>query len=149
MRWIRGLIAVIALAAVSACSPIYRNHGYVPSEEELAEITIGDSRATVDDVIGAPSTGGVMGEGDYYYIRSRWKRVGMFEPKEIDRQVVAISFDGNDGVQNIERFGLERGRVIALNRRVTSSSVEGKSFFRQLMGNLLNFNPGQFLGSSE
>ncbi|MDQ2093088.1 outer membrane protein assembly factor BamE [Rhodalgimonas zhirmunskyi] len=145
----RALVAMLLIASVAACAPIYRNHGYVPSQEELDEISVGDSRATVDEVIGAPTTGGMMGEGDYYYVRSRVKRLGMLEPKEIDRQVVAISFDSNDGVQNIERFGLERGRVIALNRRVTSSSVEDKTFFRQLMGNLVNFNPSQFLGSSE
>ncbi|MDQ2088443.1 outer membrane protein assembly factor BamE [Marimonas arenosa] len=135
-------LAVLVLCAVSACAAVYRNHGYVPSEEELAEIVVGvDSRATVDDVIGEPSAGGLLQGGDYYYVRSRVRHFGMLEPQVVERQVLAISFDSNDVVQNIERFGLEDGRIVPLARRVTSSSVEGKGFLRQLLGNLGNFDP--------
>lgn len=136
----RLLAASLGLVAMIGCAPIYRNHGYVPSEDDLANITVGvDSRATVDEVIGAPTAGGLTGDGDYYYVRSRVKRVGMFEPKEIERQVLAISFDEGGTVQNIERFGLEDGRVVPISRRVTSSSIEGKGFLRQLLGNIGNF----------
>ncbi|MDU8926806.1 outer membrane protein assembly factor BamE [Alisedimentitalea sp. MJ-SS2] len=143
--WLAG----IALVAVTACSSIYRNHGYVPTEDELAEIVVGvDTRATVDDVIGAPSAGGLLEGGDYYYVRSRVKHIGMLEPQIIDRQVLAISFDGGDVVQNIERFGLEDGQVVPIARRVTNSSVEGKGFLRQLLGNLGSFNPGALLSNN-
>ena len=145
----RVAVAMFVIAAVTACSPVYRNHGYVPSEDELAEIVVGvDSRATVDEVIGAPSAGGLLQGGDYYYVRSRVKHFGMLKPTVVERQVLAISFDGNDVVQNIERFGLEDGRVVPLARRVTSSSVEGKGFLRQLLGNIGNFNPGALLGNN-
>ena len=141
-------LGAVAIVAIGACAPVYRNHGYVPSEDELAEIVVGvDSRATVDEVIGAPSAGGLLEGGDYYYVRSRVRHLGMLEPEVVERQVLAISFDGRDLVQNIERFGLEDGRVVPLARRVTSSSVEGKGFLRQLLGNLGNFNPGAFLNN--
>ena len=142
--WLAGLVAV----AVVGCSPIYRNHGYVPSEEELSEIVVGvDTRATVDEVIGEPSAGGLLEGGDYYYVRSRIKHVGMVEPKVIERQVLAISFDG-DVVKNIERFGLEDGQVVPIARRVTNSSVQGKGFLRQLLGNLGQFNPAAALSNN-
>ena len=142
-------LGCIALVACVACSPTYRNHGYVPTEEDLTEIVVGvDSRATVDDVIGVPSAGGLLKGGDYYYVRSRMKHLGMLEPQEVERQVLAISFDGGDVVKNIERFGLEDGQVVPLARRVTSSSVEGKGFLRQLLGNLGNFNPGALLSNN-
>lgn len=142
-------LAVLAILALAACAPVYRNHGYVPTEDELAEIVVGvDTRATVNEVIGPPSAGGVLQGGDYYYVRSREKHVGMFEPKVIDRQVLAISFDDKDVVRNIERFGLEQGRIVPLTRRVTSSSVEGKGFLRQLLGNIGAFNPGAFLNKN-
>lgn len=141
-------LGILALVATAACASVYRNHGYVPSEDELSEIVVGvDSRATVDDVIGSPSAGGLLKGGDYYYVRSRMKHFGMLEPEVVERQVVAISFDDQDLVQNIERFGLEDGRVVTLTRRVTSSSVQGKSFLRQLMGNLGQFNPASVLSS--
>jgi len=146
---IRTATAILAVALVTACASVYRNHGYVPSEDELSTIVVGvDSRTTVDEVIGAPSAGGLLSDGDYYYVRSRVKHFGMMRPDVVERQVLAISFDSSDVVQNIERFGLEDGRVIPLTRRVTSSSVEGKGFLRQLVGNIGNFNPGAFLNDN-
>jgi outer membrane protein assembly factor BamE (lipoprotein component of BamABCDE complex) len=146
---VRLAVAILAVASVTACSAVYRNHGYVPSEDELAEIVVGvDSRATVDEVIGAPSAGGLLEGGDYYYVRSRVKHFGMLKPEVVERQVLAISFNANDVVQNVERFGLQDGRVVQLSRRVTSSSVEGKGFLRQLLGNIGNFNPGALLSNN-
>ena len=70
------------------------------------------------------------------------RAIGQLASKEIERQVVAISFSSNGVVQNIERFGLERGEVVQISRRVTSSSVKDKSFLRQLLGNIGRFSPG-------
>ena len=64
---------------------------------------------------------------------------------ETDRQVVAVTFSGNDIVQNVERFGLEQGRVVVLTRRVTTSNTRGVGFLRQLFSNFGNFNAGDFL----
>ncbi len=44
-----------------------------------------------------------------------------------------------------ERFGLQDGEVIALNRRVTDSNIEGVSFIRQLLGNLGRVDAGTLL----
>lgn len=150
MFGVKNLVKVtgvmLCLSLVSACSAQYQNHGYVPSETEVADLIVGvDSRASVDDTIGPPTTSGLLSAGDYYYVRSRMKSVGMFRAKEIERQVLAISFDESDTIANIERFGLERGQIIPLSRRVTDSSVVGKGFLRQMLNNLANFNPGGLL----
>ena len=49
--------AVFALCLLGAgCSAQYRNHGYVPSEEDLAEVVIGvDTRDSVAETLGAPT----------------------------------------------------------------------------------------------
>ena len=65
----------------------------------------------------------------------------MLEPEVIERNVVAVSFDDNGIVRNVEQFGLERGQIVSLTRRVTDSSVANKSFFRQLVGNIGQFGP--------
>jgi len=137
-------IAVI-VAGLSACSPILRSHGYAPNDEQLAEIVVGvDTRDSVAEAVGSPSVSGVMRDNAWYYVLSEWKTVGYRAPEVTDRQVVAISFDGNGTVSNIERFGLEDGRVIPLNRRVTESNVQGISFIQQLLGNIGNFRPEDF-----
>jgi hypothetical protein len=39
-------------------------------------------------------------------------------------------------VSNIERFGLEDGKVVPLARRITDTAVTDKSLLRQLFGNI-------------
>jgi hypothetical protein len=57
-------------------------------------------------------------------------------PQVVERDVVAISFDADGVVSNVERFGLEDGQLVQLSRRTTESSVRDLGFFRQLMRNL-------------
>ena len=139
-----GMVACLA-ASLAACTPTYRNHGYVPNQEDLQNLVVGvDTRATVDDVVGAPSSSGLLSGGDYYYVRSRIKEVGAYRPQVIERQVLAISFAPDDTIANIESFSLADGNIVPLTRRVTDSSVVGKGFLRQLLGNFGNVDPGTF-----
>jgi outer membrane protein assembly factor BamE (lipoprotein component of BamABCDE complex) len=132
---------------LGACSPQYQNHGYVPPQEDLDQINIGvDSKETVQATIGVPASSGVLENSGYYYVRSRQRALGFFAPQEVEREVVAVSFDDRGIVQNVERFGLERGNVVTLSRRVTSSATANKSFIRQLLGNLGRFDPSSIFG---
>jgi outer membrane protein assembly factor BamE (lipoprotein component of BamABCDE complex) len=134
-------IALGLVALMAACSPIVRYHGFVPTEQDLKEIQVGlDTRTTVESIIGKPGASGLLADGAWYYVRSEFKQEAWKAPQEVDRQVVAISFDKNDVVKNIERFGLDRGEVVVLSRRVTDSNVEGISFLRQLFGNTSTLN---------
>ena len=56
---------------------------------------------------------------------------------------MAITFTKEGVVENVERFGLENGKVVALSRRVTTSNIKGISFLRQLLGSLGNFRGGE------
>ena len=60
-------LAVVCLMVVGACQSQYQNHGYVPPARDLNKLNVGvDTRATVDEVIGAPSASGLLSDGDYY-----------------------------------------------------------------------------------
>lgn len=139
-------LALLLAGALSACATSYRNHGYVPSEDELAEVIVGvDTRDTVAETVGTPSSSGLLNDSGYYYVRSRVRHQGLREPKVVERQLVAISFSTNGVVENIERFELEDGKPVRLTRRVTESSIRDQGIIRQLLGNLANFNPGNFI----
>lgn len=139
MRTCAMIITLMTATALAGCSPTFRNHGYIPPEEDLQEIVVGrDTRESVEETVGPPSAGGVLDDGDYYYVRSRTRTFGMRESQEIERQVLAITFDQRGVVENIERFGLENGQVVPLTRRVTASGVSDVSLLRQLMGNIGN-----------
>lgn len=142
----RLLVTSLLVALIAGCAPIYRNHGYIPSEEELALITVGeDSRESVGTIIGRPSAEGLLNDEGWYYVQSKFKSVGMFAPKEEVRQVVAISFDTDGVVENVERFGLEKGRIVPLSRRVTSNNVKGKGILAQIFGNIGGIAAGEQL----
>lgn len=129
--------AVAALCLAVACSPIYRNHGYAPTDAELSAVEVGrDTRETVAQAVGRPSANGVLGDGRWYYVQSRYRQGGVRAPQEIERQVVVITFAESGTVSNVERFGLDDGRVVALSRRVTESNIEGVTFIGQLLSNL-------------
>lgn len=146
-RLIKAGLGLALGLVLAGCAAQYRNHGYIPPQEDLSSVTVGvDTRASVSDTLGAPSAGGVLTDGAYYYVRSRVRHFAYMEPRVIDRQVLAISFDGRGVVSNVERFTLEDGRVVPLARRVTDSGVTNVSFIRQLLGGLGRFDPASAFG---
>ena len=132
------LAALVASTLVlSACAAQFRNHGYLPSEEELSEILVGiDTRDSVADTIGSPTTAGVLDGGDFYYVGDTVRTFGWQKPEVIEREIVAISFDEAGVVQNIVRYGLDDGQVVPIVKRVTQTSDGDISFLRKLFGNI-------------
>ncbi|MBC9247696.1 outer membrane protein assembly factor BamE [Paracoccus sp. 11-3] len=148
MATIRNLLilAFVVVTGLAACTPIYRNHGYVPPEMDLAQVVVGQT--SIDELqglIGRPSAQGLLTGAGWYYVGSRWRHYGATEPREVSREVVAVSFAPNGVVSNVERFGLERGRVVVLSRRVTEGSVTEISLIGQLLGNLGNFQAADII----
>ena len=134
--WI-GLCLTLAMA----CTPVLSNHGYIPTDDDLAVLEVGlDTRLTVAATIGQPAASGLLGDEAWYYVQSRWKTTGAAAPVEIDRQVLAISFDPEGRVANIERFGLEKGQIVPLSRRVTTTNIRGKGVLAQIFGNIGKLN---------
>ncbi len=142
-------VLAVALVGVAGCTAIDRKHGYAPSEELLADIVPGvDTKDSVSETVGVPSASGVLRDSGYYYVSSVVRHRGARAPKTISRELVAINFNTSGTVTGIQRFGLEDGRTIPLQRRVTDSNLQDKTFLRQLLGNLGNFDPGSFLNGS-
>jgi outer membrane protein assembly factor BamE (lipoprotein component of BamABCDE complex) len=143
--WLRAALLVAGLA-VAACSPIIRDHGYVPADSELESVVVGrDTRETVAEKVGRPSAAGLLNDEGWYYVQSRYRTIGPRAPEEIDRQVVAISFTPAGTVTNIQRFGLAEGRVVTLSRRVTTSNIREVSLVRQLLGSFGRLRAGDLI----
>jgi outer membrane protein assembly factor BamE (lipoprotein component of BamABCDE complex) len=141
------LVTLLSLA-LTACQAINRNHGYIPPEEDLAQLTVGlTTRDEALALLGRPTSAGLVDANGLYYVQSRFRHYGPLEPEEVDRQVLAVSFSESGTLTNVERFGLEDGQVVALSRRVTDTGVQGISFLRQLFGALGNFDAGSFIGA--
>lgn len=146
-RGLRGLWLMTVVALVlAACSPVMRYHGYAPTDADLATIVVGqDTRETVAQKIGQPGMGGLMEGSGWFYVQSDWRQREWRAPEEVDRQVVAISFDARGRVSNVERFGTERGEVIALSRRITDTGPR-PSVLSQVFRVLGQFSAASFMG---
>ena len=143
--WLKHGFALL-FVMLAACTPIFADHGYAPSDDELSQIKVGtDTRDSVAAAIGRPSASGLLNDVGWYYVQSRWKTIGGREPQEIDRQVVAITFSTAGVVENIERFGLDRGQIVPLSRRVTTTNIRGKSALSQLFGSIGHLSAADLL----
>lgn len=142
----KGCLMLALVGMVAACAPIYRNHGYVPAEDELALVEVGtDTRDTVGEKIGRPTTSGLLNDVGWFYVQSRYKHFGPRAPQEVERQVLAVTFSENGTVENIARYGLEDGKVVQISRRVTEPNVKGLSFIQQILGSFGRIQAGDLL----
>lgn len=133
---------------LGACAAQYQTHGYMPPEEDLQQIVPGvDTRSSVEDLIGVPNTSGVAREGGYYYIETEVRSFAWRGPQVIDRKVLAITFDSAEVVENIITYGLEDGRVVPIQKRVTQSGDGDIGFIRRLFGNIGGLSIDQLLNN--
>ena len=81
-------------------------------------------------------------------------RVALDRPKAIDVDYVegplkqlhnSWRFAPDGKVSNVERFGLDRGRVVLLSRRVSDQGVSAAGALRQLLGNFGRLRADQLL----
>ena len=140
-----ALAGLVALA-LAGCAERVRTHGYAPDEAALAELVPGtDTRASVAAKVGRPSTAGLMQGGDWFYVQSRWRDFGARAPVAISREVVVVSFDGQNVLRETARYGLEDGRVVAISRRTTETTIRNVSLIQQLLRNVGNIRAEQLV----
>ena len=142
------LALVLVMATLAACGGQYRNHGYMPLAEDVDALVVGvDTRDSIIEVMGVPTTGGVLTEEAMYYVRSRVHHKGYVKPNEIQRDVLVLSFDKNQILRNVERFGIEKGKLIRLEHRVTEAPGGDRSVLQQIIGSIGGFNPNSIVNN--
>ena len=129
--------AVAATMAVAACEPTYTNHGFAPQIVELDELEAGsDTRGSVLRKLGQPSAYSSFDSKNWYYTASRVEHYAFYAPEVTERRVVAIRFDDNGLVQEVNRYGVEDGLVIDLITRRTPTYGREITVLQQIFGNL-------------
>lgn len=138
--------AVLLLCTVASvgCAPTTQVHGYLPPPEDIARIRPGfDDTGSVEEILGRPSSSGVLADSAWYYVQSRVENFTYHPPRVIDRTVLAINFDQRGVVRDIRRYGLEDGRIIDLETRTTDTGGRQMGVLEQLFGNVLNLDAEQ------
>lgn len=127
--------------AVVGCAPTKHTHGYVPRANELEEIAVGvDTRQSLSQKLGRPSTISAFDDDDWYYISIKTETLAFYAPEVVEQRVVTVSF-GDDGiVDDVRRYGIEDGQVIDLVTRTTPTSGAELSILQQIFANVGRFN---------
>ncbi len=126
--------------AMSACSPLVEERGYIFDPADLDKLQVGSSKEQVRSVMGSPSTVSTVDGEAWYYISSKFETVAFYEPKEIERTVAAVYFDKTDVVQQVAYYGLEDGQIVNFVDRKTPTRGKELTVLGQLFGNLGRFN---------
>ncbi|MGK0267001.1 MAG: outer membrane protein assembly factor BamE (lipoprotein component of BamABCDE complex) [Maricaulis sp.] len=143
------IIAACALGA-SACNPILRSHGYrYTLGEEPSIMPDTDTRDTVMQRLGNPSTRGTFDENTWFYISATRESLAYLRPVTRDRRIVAIRFNEETGiVSDVVEYTLADGRMVDYVSRETPTRGRELSLLEQLLGNIGRL-PGQQFGGEE
>jgi outer membrane protein assembly factor BamE (lipoprotein component of BamABCDE complex) len=135
---------VLTAALLMGCTPVINERGYLPDPAGEASIRMGtDTKTTVQDRLGDPSTSATFGDDTWYYISSTERQVAFFDPTVTRRKILAVHFDKDGKVVNLEHFGLKDGHIVAFETRTTPAKGRELTFLQQLF----NATPGVPLGA--
>ena len=126
----------LGVAPMLGCAGQIDRHGHVFIDVDLDQIRPGMSKGDVQTVLGSPDTTSAIRGDAYYYISSTMKTVAFLKPKEIDREVVAVYFDGGERVRDVSRYGIKDGVLIDYYKGETPARGKDISFVEQMFGNL-------------
>ncbi|HEY2071856.1 MAG TPA: outer membrane protein assembly factor BamE [Rhizomicrobium sp.] len=136
---------LLAAAALAGCTPVISQRGYLADPAGEASIQVGtDTKQTVQQRLGDPSTAATFGGDTWYYISSTEKTIAFFDPIIETRAVMAVRFDKDGKVADLKHYGLKDGHIVAFESRTTPTPGREITFLQQLF----NANPGVPLGGS-
>ncbi len=140
LHW-SGVALIFCAILATGCAPTVQVHGYMPPPEDIAKLRPGfDDTGSVEQLLGRPSSNGVLRDSAWYYVQSRVESYTYHAPRVIDRTVLAVNFDQRGVVQGVERYGLEDGKIVNLTTRTTETSGREMGVLEQLFGNILNLD---------
>jgi outer membrane protein assembly factor BamE (lipoprotein component of BamABCDE complex) len=132
------LVLAASLAATAACSPITSHQGFQVVDVHPADVKVGqDTRSTVLTKLGSPSATSTFDKNVWFYMSQFRTQTSFYNPKTIQRDVTAISFDPDTlQVKAVDNFTLQDGRVIAYNVHETPTRGREMTILEQLVGSI-------------
>ncbi len=136
----RPVLAALMLGAglLAGCGAQIDRHGHVFIDVDVNTIQPGMTKEQVAGVLGSPDTTSTIAGDAFYYISTTQKTVAFLKPREIDRQIVAVYFDGGANVQQVAHYGLKDGIVVDYLKDETPARGKDLSLVEQIFGNIAN-----------
>lgn len=141
------VLAAMIVIPLAACSPRVSARGNLPTAEQLSEIKPGVSdKASVTRALGSPSSIASFDDTTWYYISQKSEEIAFFKPEARDPEVVAVIFDKDGIVKDVQKRSSKSPRDIEPVARTTPAPGKELSFIEQLIGNFGKFNTNSAAG---
>ena len=138
--WLTGPVVGLSLG-LAGCAPTIQQEGNVPDADQVVQINPGiDDKNRVTQLLGSPSSVSAFQDRTWYYISRRTEQTAFFDPQVVEQEVLAVSFDSQNIVQDMKVYGLEDGRMVAMVARTTPTHGNDLTIVQQILGNLGRFN---------
>jgi outer membrane protein assembly factor BamE (lipoprotein component of BamABCDE complex) len=135
----------VSLASVGACSPVVYHQGFQSVDVRPSDVKVGeDTRSTVLSKLGSPTTTSTFDKDLWFYMSQLRSQTSFYEPKTIQREVVAISFDHDtEQVKSVDRYTPTRGREMTVLEQLVGSIGAGS-----VLPNDQDITPGSHPGDT-
>ena len=142
-RLLQLLLVTTAMAGAAGCAGRIDTRGNLPDPERVSEVTVGQSREDVADILGSPSSASAFGDDTWYYISKRTETLAFLAPKVTESNILVIQFDKAGKVAALDHRGLADAKDITPVARTTPTAGNELTFLDQLVGNFGRFTkPG-------
>ena len=142
----RVSVLCLACALLMGCTPVVSQRGYLQDLDVEAGIDPDtDTKTTIQQRLGYPSTVATFGGDAWYYISSVEKQIAFFTPTIQSRAILAVYFDKDGKVTDLKHYTLEDGHVVDFETRETPTRGKELTFLQQLF----NATPGVPIGSAQ
>ncbi|MGD0192501.1 MAG: outer membrane protein assembly factor BamE [Rhizomicrobium sp.] len=134
---------VLSALLLLGCTPVINQRGYLPDPAGEAAVKVGtDTKTSIQQKLGDPSTQATFGGDAWYYVTSTDRQVAFFDPKTTKRTIFVVHFDKDGRVTTVQHYGLKDGNVVAFETRETPAKGRELTFLQQLF----NATPGVPIG---
>ncbi len=141
--------AALTSASLAACTPTVATHGHTLDEAQIAQIEPGRSaRTDVERLLGSPSAQSSFDDKTWYYVSQRTETASFYQEKLVAQDVIAVTFNEQDVVAEINRHGMDQSAQVDPVERVTPTAGEAPSVFEQIIGNIGRFGSSAGSGAS-
>ncbi|MGZ5935099.1 MAG: outer membrane protein assembly factor BamE [Rhizomicrobium sp.] len=141
----RKMVLALTAILVMGCTPVTNTRGYLPDPDAEAAIGVGkDTKTSIQQRLGFPSTSATFNGDAWYYISSVEKEIAFFHPTVVSRAILAVYFDKDGKVTDVKHYSLRDGHVVAFETRQTPTKGRELTFLQQLF----NATPGVPIGGS-
>jgi outer membrane protein assembly factor BamE (lipoprotein component of BamABCDE complex) len=139
-------LAIAFLFILASCTTIEEQKGAEIRQVKLERVVLGSNKGDVINALGNPSTKSTYGKETWYYISSKKQQQIISRDKTLEQEIVAITFDATQKVENIELYSKDDMRKVALAKDKTPTAGHEMGMMEQLLGNIGKFNAADKLG---